>query len=76
MLGVDIRNMENVTSDIRNVVFNNLDPFTNYTASIRAITGNGTISGVSAMKDFTTSVGSKFVVLCIHNSHVSYGGQV
>lgn len=62
-LGVNIQSTENVTSDTREVVFDNLNPFTNYTATVRAITGTDMILGNIADEEFTTSIGSKCTVV-------------
>ena len=47
---------QTVVSSTLTVEFTGLAPFTNYTVSVRAFTGDG-IEGMSAMKSFMTNVG-------------------
>ena len=61
LITIDLDNVQltNETTDNSSfmIIFESLEPFTNYTVSVRAVTGNGAILGDVAMEDITTAIG-------------------
>ncbi len=52
---------QNVSNDVMTGEFDNLVPFSDYTVTVRALTGdNGEIMGEPAMNTFMTEIGGKY----------------
>ena len=64
LITIDLDNVQltNETTDNSTfmTIFESLEPFTNYTVSVRAVTGNGAILGNIAMVDIMTASGGTF----------------